>query len=64
MIERINLIFMGGFDFPHGMTGTRRILNVINGLKIFPDITMAVVVLRQSNRKNTPDGNHNGIPYE
>lgn len=61
---KMNIIFLGGFAFPYGMAGTRRIMNAIDGLRIFPDVSMRVVVLRQSSKQNTPDGVHNGIPYQ
>lgn len=55
---------MGGFDYPHGMAGTKRIQNIINGLKAYPDISIRVVVLRQSSQNNMLTGVHLDVPYE
>lgn len=64
MLKIMNIIFLGGFEYPHGMAGTKRIQHAISGLTYYPDISIHVVVLSQSNRKNTLNGIHNGIPYE
>jgi len=60
----INLIFLGGFDYPHGMAGTKRIQNTISCLKTYTSISIHVVIMRQSSRKNSLAGVYEGIPYE
>lgn len=64
MSEKINIVFMGGFTYPRGMAGTKRVQNVINALKLYPDISTRVVLLRQSSRENSLSGVHEGTPYE
>jgi len=46
------------------MAGTRRIQNAINGLKGHPNISIQVIVLRQSSKKNSLAGVHHDITYE
>jgi glycosyltransferase involved in cell wall biosynthesis len=41
-------MFMGNVLFPQGMAGTKRILHAIESLKRFDDITISVLLLRQS----------------
>ncbi len=60
----VNLVFMGGFTYPSGMAGTRRVQNVINGLKQFPDVSTRVILQRQSSEHNSLSGVHEGTPYE
>ncbi len=60
----MNIVFTGEFEFPHGMAGTRRVMNVMNGLRHLPDISIHVVVLRQFCQQNKPDGEFDGIPYQ
>jgi glycosyltransferase involved in cell wall biosynthesis len=60
----INIVVTGEFEFPHGMAGTRRVMNVINGLRQFPDVSIHVVVLRQSSARNALNGVYQGIHYE
>ena len=62
--EMINIIFLGGFDYPHGMAGTKRIQNTISCLKTYTSISIHVVIMRQSSRKNSLAGVYEGIPYE
>ena len=64
MIKKINLVFMGGFTYPHGMAGTKRIQNAINALKEYPDIATRVILQRQSSEHNILSGVHQGTPYE
>lgn len=64
MTKRINLIFMGGFTYPRGMAGTKRIQNAINALKEYPDIATRVILQRQSAEHNILSGVHEGTPYE
>lgn len=63
-MKKINLVFLGGFDYPNGMAGTKRIQNAINGLKDYSDISIHVVVIRQSSKKNVLCGVHQGISYQ
>ena len=55
---------MGGFAYPRGMAGTMRVQNVINSLKVYDDIAIRVIVLRQSTEENILSGVHEGTPYE
>jgi glycosyltransferase involved in cell wall biosynthesis len=64
MNKEINLIFLGGFDYPRGMAGTRRIQHAINGLKNYSGISFHVLIVRQSEQLNTLRGTHDGIAYE
>jgi glycosyltransferase involved in cell wall biosynthesis len=64
MTSKINLIFMGGFTYPHGMAGTRRIQNIISGLKEYPDIVTRVMLQRQSVNDSILSGVHEGTSYE
>lgn len=59
----MNVIFLGGFDYPVGMAGTKRIHNIIKGLRCFNDISLSVLVLRQSCGVKRPTGYHEGIYY-
>ena len=64
MAKKINLVFMGGFTYPRGMAGTKRIQNVINALGQYPDVAVRVILQRQSSRDNTLAGVHAGTSYE
>ena len=64
MIKKINLIFMGGFTYPHGMAATKRIQNTINAIKECSDVEMRVILQRQSSQENNFSGVHEGTPYE
>lgn len=55
---------MGTFTYPRGMAGTKRIQNLINGLKQYPDISIRVILQRQSTEHNILSGVHEGTPYE
>ena len=60
MTKKINLVFMGGFTYPRGMAGTKRIQNVINALKQYPDISTRVILQRQSSPRQHPLGSARG----
>jgi len=62
--EMINIIFLGGFEYPHGMAGTKRIQHTINGLKNYTSISIHVVIMRQSSRDNPLAGVYEGISFE
>lgn len=47
-MNKINLIFLGSFPYPHGMAGPKRIQHAIDGLKSFNDVNIRVISLRQS----------------
>ena len=64
MTQKINLVFMGGFTYPRGMVGTKRIQNAINALKEYPDVATRVILQRQSSEHNILSGVHEGTPYE
>jgi len=64
MTKKINLIFMGGFTYPHGMAATKRIQNIINALKEFPDVETRVILQRQSSQHNILSGVYENTPYE
>lgn len=55
---------MGGFSYPHGMAGTKRIQNTIDSLKQYPGMAVRVILQRQSSERNILSGVHNGTPYE
>lgn len=55
---------MGGFTYPHGMAGTRRIQHVINALKEYPHVSTRVILQRQSSESNILSGVHEGTTYE
>ena len=63
-MNKINLIFLGDFPYPHGMAGTKRIQHAIDGLKQFDDVSIRVIVLRQSSAANPPSGVYRDISYE
>jgi glycosyltransferase involved in cell wall biosynthesis len=58
------MVFMGGFTYPHGMAGTKRVQHVIDALKQYPDVTSRVILQRQSSEHNILTGVHDGTPYE
>lgn len=62
--KRMNLIFLGSFAYPQGMAGTKLIQHAIDGIRHVPDVSIRVIVLRQSSEANPPFGFHRGIPYE
>ncbi len=64
MTKKVNLVFMGGFTYPGGMAGTKRIQNAINSLKEYPHVATRVIVQRQSAGENILSGVHEGTPYE
>lgn len=64
MTKKINLIFMGGFTYPRGMAGTKRIQNALNALKKYPEVTTRVLLIRQSSEDNILSGMYEGTPYE
>jgi glycosyltransferase involved in cell wall biosynthesis len=55
---------MGGFTYPHGMAGTRRIQLAISALKQYPNIVIRVILQRQSSENNILSGMYEGTPYE
>ena len=55
---------MGTFTYPRGMAGTKRVQNVINALKEYPDVAIRVILQRQSPEDNILTGIHEGTPYE
>lgn len=64
MKRKINLIFMGNFTYPHGMAGTKRIQNIINVMKEYPDIATRVILQRQASADNSLSGVYEGTTYE
>jgi len=64
MTQKVNLVFMGGFEYPRGMAATRRIQNIIIALKEYSDVNARVILQRQSSENNTLSGKHEGTPYE
>lgn len=55
---------MGGFAYPKGMAGTKRIQHAIDALKEVRDVSMRVIVLTQSSRNNVLNGTYLGIEYQ
>ncbi|MFZ0928849.1 MAG: glycosyltransferase [Syntrophobacteraceae bacterium] len=64
MTKKINLVFMGGFTYPNGMAGTKRVKNAINSLKQYSDLETRVILQRQSSEYNILSGVHEGTAYE
>lgn len=62
--KRINVIFVGTFEYPHGMAGTKRIQHAVDGIKSHSDISVKIVILRQSSKHNRLSGVHHGVFYE
>jgi len=62
--KKFNVVFMGGFTYPRGMAGTKRIQLAMNSLKLYPDIAIRVILQRQSTEYNALCGVHEGTPYE
>ena len=63
-MRKINVVFLGGFSYPHGMAGTKRIQHAIDVLKEHREVTIHVVVLRQSSASNALSGTYRGVSYE
>lgn len=55
---------MGGFTYPNGMAGTKRVRNAISSLKQHPYVATRVILQRQSSEYNILSGVHEGTPYE
>ncbi len=64
MTEMISVVFMGGFTYPRGMAGTKRVQNIITALKEHPGVSSRVILQRQSSEVNILSGVHEGTPYE
>lgn len=62
MLE-LNIVFLGGFAYPRGMAGTKRVRHVINGLRLHEDVSASVLILRQSSRDNPLSGVYDGVTY-
>lgn len=60
----LNLVVMGAFSYPRGMAGTRRVQNVTDSLRQYPDVSVRVILQRQSSRDNPLDGEYRGVPYQ
>lgn len=63
-MKKTNIVFLGGFPYPQGMAGTKRIQHAIDALKSREEVFVKVVVLRQSSTENQPAGLHQGVCYE
>jgi glycosyltransferase involved in cell wall biosynthesis len=62
---KTNLIFMGEFTYPHGMAPTKRIEHILKTMRGFPNVTVRVLLQRQSRKDNKNlTGVHEGTPYE
>ena len=64
MDNNINLIMMGGFTYPSGMAGTKRVQNVIDSLKEYANVTCRVILQRQSSQHNLISGVYKNTPYD
>ena len=62
--DSLNIVFIGGFPYPQGMAGTKRIQHAIDGMKRLGNVKSGVIVLRQSSTANIPTGVYQGTPYE
>jgi len=63
-MNALNIIFLGEFEYPQGMAGTKRIQHAIDGIRHASDVSICVIVLRQSSKANILNGCHKGISYE
>lgn len=64
--EKMNLIFMGNIQYPHGMAAAKRIGNWIDYLKLDERLDIKVLVLRQGRVRladNKPAGTYRGVDY-
>lgn len=62
--KNTNVICVGSFGYPKGMAGTKRVQHIIGGIKNYPNISVKVVILRQSSKDNVLSGFHRGVHYE
>jgi glycosyltransferase involved in cell wall biosynthesis len=60
----VNIIILGSFPYPHGMAVTRHVQLLANGLRRNPQVSVRVIILRQSSRENVLTDSHQGVPYE
>jgi glycosyltransferase involved in cell wall biosynthesis len=60
----VNIVFLGGFDYPRGMAGTKRIQHAIDGLVELKTVSIKVLIIRQSKHMNNLCGFHKGILYQ
>jgi glycosyltransferase involved in cell wall biosynthesis len=60
---KLNVVFTG-FSYPHGLAGTKRNQHAIEALKEYPNVSVRVLILRQSTEINAPNGVYKGVPYE
>lgn len=60
---KLNVVFTG-FSYPHGMAGTKRNQHAIDALKEHVNVSVRVLILRQSTKINTPKGVYGSVPYE
>jgi len=63
-MEQMNIVFLGTFPYPRGMAGTKRIQHAIDGLRKLDNVSLGVVILRQSTKLNVLAGTHDGVRYE
>jgi len=63
LIPKLNVVFTG-FPYPHGMAGTKRNQHAINALKEQENVSVKVLVLRQSTKLNKANGLYKSVPYE
>lgn len=63
-MSKLNVVFLCMFPYPQGMAGSKDMQRAIDGMKDDPDISIHVVVTRQSSRMNPLSGNYHGTPYE
>jgi len=57
-------VFMGEFTYPHGMAGTKRIQHAIDALKGNSEVSVRVLIQRQSSKTNVLSGIYEGTPYD
>lgn len=63
-MSKINLVFLGGFPYPHGMADTKRNQHAIDALKAYDEFSIRVLILRQSSKDNQIMGIHQGVHYK
>ncbi len=65
-VNRLNIIFMAHFHYPHGMASTKIVRNYIEYLSQSGDFNVKVLVLRQGRVRLADDdlcGEYKGVPY-
>ncbi len=62
-MPRLNVVFLGGFPYPSGMAGTKRVQHAIDALLQYPNVKIRVIVIRQAGHSQPTRGAVHGVPY-